>query len=140
MLTCCKLLLAADAQGPPPLKLNLKQNFVRTTIDAASLRAGRTLLVIPVVKVRNPKLAPVTISVTALAGRQLRERIPAGAFSLFPADQTGTFHLRMPAEAVGAARGLKRLTLEIRLASAPDDLEVEAGPLRLIAEPVEPRD
>ena len=135
------LLPAADAQGPPqpPLKLGRAQSFVRTTIDAASLRAGLTLLAIPVVKVRNPQLAPVTVSVTALAGRQLRQRVEIGAFSLFPADQAGTFNLRVPAEAVGASRGVRRLTLEIRLKAAPDDLDVEVGPVRLIAEPVEKR-
>ncbi len=143
------LMLVADSPDPPSasaiLKLTPLRSTVRITIDAKVLRSGRGQLQIPVSKIRNPKMAPMSISATAILNNQKPGRVALGSFSIYPADQTGTFHLPVPETVRKAARGTGRITIEIRLVpgSAPleaNSLEIELGPMRITATPAEGRD
>ena len=142
-------MLVADSPGPPSasttLRLTPSQSSGRITITVKALQAGRAQLQIPVSKIRNPKMAAISITATAILNNKTAGRVALGSFSIYPADQTGTFHLPLPEAVVKAGRGAGRVTVEIRLVPglAPleaNSLEIELGPVRLTAEPAEARD
>ena len=149
LLSSLVLLLVADSPGPPSasaiLRLTPTRSSGRITIDDKVLRSGRVQLQIPVTKIRNPRMMPISISAIAILNNKKSGRISLGSFSIYPADQTGTFHLPLPETVTKAGRGTGRITFEIRLVPGPEtleanSLEIEIGPMRLTAEPLEGRD
>ncbi len=149
LLSGLALLLVADSPGQLSasaiLRLTPTRSSGRITIDGKVLRAGRAQLQIPVTKIRNPKMMPISISATVILNNQKSGRVSLGSFSIYPADQTGTFHLPVPDALAKAGRGTGRITIEIRLVPGPapleaNSLEIDLGPIRLTAEPLEGRD
>ena len=149
LLSSLVLLLVADSPGPPSasaiLRLTPTRSSGRITIDDKVLRAGRVQLQIPVTKIRNPRMMPISISAIAILNNQKSGRILVGSFSIYPADQTGTFHLPLPETVAKAGRGTGRITFEIRLVPGlvtleANSLEIELGPIRITAAPLEGRD
>ena len=142
LLSSLGLMLVGDSPGPPSasgiVRLTPTRTSGRVTIDAKVLRSGRAQLQVPVSKILNPKMAPVSISAIAILNNQTSGRIALGSFSIYPADQTGSFHLPLPEAVVKAGRGTGRVTFEIRLVPGPapleaNSLEIELGPVRITA-------
>lgn len=95
--------------------------IVYVVIPGGVARAGLSLVRVVVTNVKNPAAAPVDVMVS-LCSINRNSRVckgPIGSFSLFPANQPGTFVLRIPSEVMLDTMGskdeeLRELALEFR--------------------------
>ena len=102
--------------------------IVYVAIPGDVVRAGLSLVRVVVTDVTNPESAPVDVMVS-LCSINRNSRVctgPIGSFSLFPANQPGTFVLRIPSEVTLDTTGSKNekmrgLALEFRLDSPKHD-------------------
>ena len=102
--------------------------IVYVAIPGDVARAGLSLVRVVVTNVKNPAAAPVDVMVS-LCSMNRNNRVctgPTGSFSLFPANQPGTFVLRIPSEVTLDTTGskneeMRELALEFRLDSPRHD-------------------
>lgn len=102
--------------------------IVYVAIPGEVARAGLSLVRVVVTNFTNPEAAPVDVMVS-LCSMHRNNRVckgPIGTFSLFPANQLGTFVLRIPSEITLDTMGskneeMREVALEFRLDSPRHD-------------------
>ena len=126
--TSAKAVVSAEIVQQVDAVLADRTPIVYVAIPGDVARAGLSLVRVVVKNVKNPATVPVDVMVS-LCSMNRNNRVckgPVGSFSLFPANQPGTFVLRIPSEVMLDTTGSKdeemgELALEFRLDSPKRD-------------------
>lgn len=126
--TSAKAVVSAEIVQQVDAVLADRTPIVYVAIPGDVARAGLSLVHVVVTNVTNPAAAPVAVMVS-LCSMNRNSRVckgPIGSFSLFPANQLGTFVLRIPSEVMLDTRGskneeMRELALEFKLDSPKHD-------------------
>ena len=126
--TSAKAVVSAEIVQQVDAVLADRTPIVYVAIPGDVARAGLSLVRVVVTNVKNPAAAPVDVMVSLCSMKRNNQvcRRPIGSFSLFPANQPGTFVLRIPSEVMLDTTGSKdeemgELALEFRLDSPKRD-------------------
>ena len=126
--TSAKALASAEIVQQVDAVLADRTPIVYVAIPENVARAGLSLVRVVVSNVTSPATASVDV-VVSVCSMNRNNRVckgPIGSFSLFPADQLGTFVLRIPSEVTLDTTGrkneeMRELALEFRLDSPRHD-------------------
>ncbi len=126
--TSAKAVVAAEISQQVDAVLADRTPIVYVAIPGDVARAGLSLVRVVVTNVTNPAAAPVDVMVSLCSMNRNNQVCtgPIGSFSLFPANQPGTFVLRIPRDAMWNTTGgqneeMRELALEFRLDSPRHD-------------------